>query len=96
MFTEKFFTILLDLGEEWEVKSVESNVKTGEVFIHVKCILNEFEDPQTGERCRLYDHVPERKWRYLDTMQYKTYISCRLPRIKTSSGKVKTVQPPWA
>ena len=96
MFTENFFTILLDLGEEWEVKLVESNVNTGEVFIHVKCISNEFEDPQTGERCRLYDHAPERKWRHLDTMQYKTYISCRLPRIKTSSGKVKTVQPAWA
>ncbi len=54
------------------------------------------EDVETGELCPVYDHAPERKWRHLDTMQYKTFISCSLPRIKTSSGKVKTVSSPWA
>jgi transposase len=29
-------------------------------------------------------------------MQYKTYISCRLPRYKDSTGKIKTIIPPWA
>jgi transposase len=96
MFTENFFTILLDLGDNWKVKFVESNVKTNEVFINIICLSKEFEDPESGEKCKLYDHAPERKWRHLDTMQYKTYITCRLPRIKTTSGKVKTVQPNWA
>ena len=96
MFTENFFTILLDLGDDWVVKSVESNIKTNEVFINIKSISNEFEDPETGEKCKLYDHAPERKWRHLDTMQYKTYITCKLPRIKAPSGKIKTVQPTWA
>lgn len=96
MFTENFFTLLLNLEDHWVVKSVKSNIKTNEVFIHIECTSNEFEDPQTGEKCKLYDHAPERKWRHLDTMQYKTYITCRLPRIKTTSGKVKTVKPSWA
>ena len=96
MFTENFFTILLDLGDDWVVKSVESNIKTNEVFIHIKSISNEFEDPETGKKCKIYDHAPERKWRHLDTMQYKTYITCKLPRIKTPSGKIKTLQPNWA
>jgi transposase len=37
-----------------------------------------------------------RRWRHLDTMQFKTFINCRLPRIKSSEGRVKTVSPPWA
>lgn len=96
MFTENFFTLLLNLEDGWVVKSVESNLKTSEIYIHVEYLSNEFEDPETGEKCRLYDHAPKRKWRHLDTMQYKTYISCRLPRIKTKTGKVKTVKPNWA
>ena len=78
------------------MNKVESNCSTCEVFIQVECQLNEFEDPQTGELCRVYDHASERKWRHLDTMQYKTYITCKLPRIRTKSGKVKTIQPNWA
>lgn len=96
MFTENFFTLLLDLEEGWVVKSVESDLKTNEVFIHVDCKLKELEDRETGEKCKLHDHAPERIWRHLDTMQYKTYIACRLPRIRTKKGKVKTVNPNWA
>src|SRR5699024_8929828 len=52
--------------------------------------------PDSKEMLSIYDHAPERKWRHLDTMQYKTYICCRLPRVKDKEGKVKTVTPPWA
>jgi transposase len=37
-----------------------------------------------------------RRWRHLDTMQYKTFIKFQLPKIITSSGKVNTIQPNWA
>ena len=79
MFTENFFTLLLDLEDGWVVKSVESNINSSEVFIHIECLLKEFEDQKTGEICKFYDHAPVRKWRHLDTMQYKTYITCGLP-----------------
>ena len=49
-----------------------------------------------GETQRFYDFAPERRWRHLDTLQYKTYIACRLPRVKNASGKVVTIDPPWA
>ncbi len=58
--------------------------------------MNKIIDKETGDLCAVYDHAPLRSWRHLDTMQYKTFISCSLPRIKTSKGKVKTVQPNWA
>lgn len=96
MFTENFFTILLNLEDGWSVQSVGSDVGKAEVFIDVRCLLNEVEDQETGDICKVYDHAPLRVWRHLDTMQFKTYIRCSLPRIKTSDGKVKTIQPSWA
>jgi transposase len=96
VFTERFFNLILDLDEGWVVKSVETNTKDLEITITIECILKEIFDYELDEICKVYDYAPVRKWRHLDTMQYKTYLSCRLPRIKTSSGKVKTVDPGWA
>jgi transposase len=96
MFTENFFTTLLNLEDGWVVESVKSNLATAEIFIHISCSLEQLVDDQTGELCKVDDHAPVREWRHLDTMQYKNYIKCPLPRIITSEGKVKTVQPNWA
>jgi transposase len=78
MFTESFFNILLNLDADWIVERVATDVKLGEVVIQVKCLLKEVEDVETGELCPVYDHAPERKWRHLDTLQYKTFICCSL------------------
>lgn len=96
MFTENFFTTLLNLEDGWEVQSIEADLGNAEIYIRISCRLQELADDQTGELCKVYDHAPEREWRHLDTMQYKTYIKCKLPRIIASNGKVKTVQPNWA
>ncbi len=96
MFTDNFFNLLLDLSDGWDVESVKTDINKQEVFISIKCTLKEIEDEETGEFFRVYDHAPERNWRHLDTMQYKTFLSCRLPRIKNKEGKVKTVKPSWA
>ncbi|MDG1277644.1 MAG: ISL3 family transposase [Algoriphagus sp.] len=96
MFTENFFTTLLNLEDGWEVQSIQTDLGKAEIYIRVSCRLDQLVDDQTGELCKVYDHAPEREWRHLDTMQYKTYIKCKLPRIIASNGKVKTVQPNWA
>jgi transposase len=85
MFTEQFFELLLDFGEDWVVKEVTTDLETNEVDIQVEYFGNG----------KIYDHAPMRRWRHLDTMQFKTFINCRLPRMKID-GKVKTVEPPWA
>ncbi len=96
MFTEGLFTKLLQLKDGWFVESVETDFKQEAIFIQIECILDQLEDAETGELCKVYDHAPVREWRHLDTMQYRTFLRCKLPRIITSSGKVKTVQPNWA
>jgi transposase len=96
MFTENLFTKLLQLEQGWIVKSVETDFSEQEIYIEISCILDHLVDEETGEVCKFYDRAPVRSWRHLDTMQYKTFIKCQLPRIITSNGKVKTVQPNWA
>ena len=96
MFTENLFTKLLQLEQGWIVKSVETDLTEQEIYIEISCILDHLVDEETGEVCKFYDRAPVRSWRHLDTMQYKTFIKCQLPRIITSNGKVKTVQPNWA
>src|SRR5680860_1162601 len=47
-------------------------------------------------RCaRSMTHRETRRWRHLDTMQFKTFINCRVPRVRSSKG-TKTVKVPWA
>lgn len=96
MFTEQFFDLLLNLNEDWKVSNVKANYNSEELTIQIDYIAKEAICPQTNELCSIYDHAPERTWRHLDTMQFKTYISCRLPRVKNKDGKVTTIIPPWA
>jgi transposase len=86
MFTEQFFDLLLEFGADWRVKEVESDAETEEVDIYVEYVGS----------AKIYDYAPWRRWRHLDTMQFKTFINSRLPRIEGEDGKVTTVTPPWA
>jgi transposase len=95
MFTENLFTKLLQFEQGWIVKSVETDLTEQEIYIEISCILDHLVDEETGEVC-IYDRASVRSWRHLDTMQYKTFIKCQLPRNINSNGKIKTVQPNWA
>ncbi len=96
MFTHQFFDLLLNLDYNWQVTDVIADYNTEEITIKVKYIAKRAVCPTSLESLPIYDHAPERKWRHLDTMQFKTYISCKLPRVKDKQGKVTTIIPPWA
>ena len=96
MFSEQLFDLMLDFGDEWKVEDVQLNTKTEEVDVQIKYIGQRADHPLTFEPCPIYDHAPLRRWRHLDTMQFKTYINCRVPRVKGTDGKVLTVKVPWA
>lgn len=96
MFTHQFFDLLLNLDDNWIVKNVIADHKKLEVTIEVVYQSKRAECPNILELCAIYDHSPKRLWRHLDIMQYKTYISCRMPRVKNSKGQVVTIHPLWA
>jgi transposase len=43
-----------------------------------------------------YDHRVERTWPHLDTMQFKTFLICLVPRVDCKDHKIKSLQVPWA
>lgn len=49
MFTENFFTTLLNLEDGWEVQSIETDLGNAEIYIRISCRLQELADDQTGE-----------------------------------------------
>lgn len=96
MTPEELYKIILEIDENWSVSTIELDEQTEEVSVKIIYNKSKAIDPITQEECSLYDHREERSWRHLDTMQYKTYIKCSIPRVKNSLGKVNTISVPWA
>ncbi|WP_197136973.1 transposase family protein [Crateriforma spongiae] len=44
----------------------------------------------------MYDHTGTRRWRHLDTMQFRTILHAQPPRMKYSEHGVKQPRLPWA
>lgn len=52
--------------------------------------------PECGKKVGLKDHREERIWRHLDTMQFHTYLHCRVPRSECPVHGALTVAVPWS
>jgi len=91
------FTAALGLKKPWYIKSVElkpTTSDTQELHIevdHDKRVKFNYE----GDMCSVYDHQP-RTWRHLRFFQHDCYLHARVPRIKTSNGKIRLVEVPWS
>ena len=86
----------LNLDSNWEITEVAFNSEADVYTIHVAHKRGvKVACPETGERHSIYDHRRERTWRHTDINEYKCYIRCRIPRVKSSVG-VKSIEVPWA
>ena len=76
---------------------MELQLKQGEGHVYL-AHENKREWPcaECGARCALYDHQAERRWRHLDTCQYRTILHAAPPRSQCSEHGVRVVQLPWA
>lgn len=66
------------------------------IDVYLEYTRSDAASPDGTRRCPIYDRREERRWRHLDTMQYKTYLHARVPRIRLTTGEVVTVAVPWA
>ncbi len=87
---------ILGIKSPWRVSSVELVLSEGEVTVHVeqkagarRCC------PTCGKDSPGYDSRT-RRWRHLDTCQFKTILVADLPRVKCQEHGVVTVSVPWA
>ena len=86
----------LNLDSNWKIANVTFNSEAGSYTIHVEHKRGvKVACPETGECHSIYDHRRERTWRHTDINEYKCYVHCRIPRVKSSAG-VKTIEVPWA
>lgn len=94
---QKHYALLLGVGSPWEVKDVELNIQEKQVAIELGWQWGmAAQCPECGRECSIHDCAPERTWRHLDTMQFRTLIRARTPRSDCPTHGVKTMQVPWA
>ncbi len=94
---QKHYAMLLGVGSPWEVKDVELKLDDKKVEIELGWQWGAAAQcPECGEECSIHDCALERKWRHLDTMQFKTLIRARTPRAACPQHGVKTMKVPWA
>ena len=88
---------ILGLKEPWKVQSVELKIKDGEVLVRVECTDNLWGCPNPGCGQRMHIHEWEtRRWRHLDSCQFKTILQADLPRVVCPEHGSITVAVPWA
>jgi transposase len=93
----EFYQQLLGLASPWTVSKVELSVKDQRVDIwaeHKEGL--KWPCPECGKKLALYDHTDERVWRHLDTMQFKTFLHARPPRVKCEDHGVVQVKLSWS
>jgi len=96
MRDKELYAQILGIKSPWYVCSVELSMSDEEVVVHV--------EPKEGAGlcCPTCDKVSPgydsrpRRWRHLDTCQYKTILQVDLPRVTCQEHGVVTVSVPWA
>ena len=86
---------LLGIEHPWRVSEVRLTLKAGAVEIDLEHVGDELVCPTCGAGCPGYDRRP-RRWRHLDTMQYRTLVRAEVPRVQCSEHGIQQVPVPWA
>ena len=90
------YALLLGLDKAWRVSDVCLATDLKRVEIALEPTGTPLVCPDCGKTAPGYDKGEERSWRHLDTMQFETRITARVPRCKCPDCGVKTVAVPWA
>jgi transposase len=98
MNSEQLFQAALSLHEPWQVKRVSFEpMLSGQQALIIQVGFppgSRFQD-EHGQFCSVYD-TEVRSWQHLNFFEHRCTIECAVPRITDSTGKVVTVQVPWA
>ena len=98
MAVEELFKQALGLADPWTVVACDFCPETKRLVIKIDFVKgSRFPDPggDNAELCPIHDTV-SRRWEHLKFFEHQTLLEARVPRIKNSDGKVKTVKVPWA
>ncbi|MDX1983985.1 MAG: ISL3 family transposase [Bryobacteraceae bacterium] len=97
MQDRQLYAAILGIQSPWSVERVELQLEAGEVHVHLRHDEGRlWPCPKCGAQCRLHDHQPERRWRHLDTCQYRTILHAEPPRSDCPEHGPRVVKLPWA
>ncbi|HET6611188.1 MAG TPA: ISL3 family transposase [Kofleriaceae bacterium] len=86
---------ILGIEAPWKVVDVELSLKGGDVTVRVEHEGKKLRCPECGAESGRYD-ARERRWRHLDTCQYRTILVAKVPRVSCEAHGVRQVEVPWA
>lgn len=97
MDDKELYGQILGIVSPWEIQRIDLQMDQDRVDIYLEWPYSQDgECPECGKACKIHDRRDERIWRHLDTCQLKTFIHCRIPRVKCQMHKTKTIKVPWA
>ena len=98
MNTEELFKMAIGLQAPWLITKLEfKDISKGkrQLNIYIDFVTGtKFKDIK-GVECNIHDTI-RRSWQHLNFFEHECYLHARVPRIKTSDGKVQNVEVPWA
>lgn len=95
MHDRELYRQILGVQAPWEVFEVDVDLPGTGVTVHIRHSGSDLACPQCGAACSGYD-TRERKWRHLDTCQYKTWLVAQVPRVRCPEHGVHQLPVPWA
>ena len=87
-----FYSKLLGVKGAWSIRDVAMDDKGDRVDIYMEHRSGvKFPCPVCEEFCGVYDHLPEREFRHLNTCQMQTWVHARIPRIQCPTHGVHQI-----
>lgn len=97
MQDKELYQAILGLQSPWTVREVRLDQEAEEIEVFVEHPRGtKFRCPECQTELPCHDHAEERRWRHLDSCQFKTILVAAPPRVKCPEHGVKTVLVPWA
>lgn len=91
----RLFEQILEISLPWYVKEVNLNKESKELRVEISYRETIWACPE----CRRPMHIHEyndRRWRHLDSCQFKTIITAKIPRVQCPTHGTQVVKVPWA
>jgi transposase len=86
---------ILGLVAPWQVESVALKPKERQIEVRVTFTDTLWACPECAQRMQIHDYE-ERRWRHLDSCQFKTILVSRVPVVRCPEHGSQTVAVPWA
>lgn len=97
MQDKELYRQILGIQPPWFVDRVELDGTKKEVRVYLEHNADiDWPCPECGRSCRLYDHQAGRRWRHLDTCDYRTILRAEVPRSDCPEHGARVVKLPWA